>query len=118
MKKTFECSKCEGTGTIEAFKGYANGTCFACGGTGLTNSKPAPKKEEVSREIIKKEFETKLNWLMTATPERISKLPFEKIHNIFHFTATCLTIGGLDKNKKNAVVRAYNTTRQIIESLI
>ena len=38
------CGRCDGRGKIGAFKHYAGGVCFACGGTGVLELDPAVKQ--------------------------------------------------------------------------
>jgi RecJ-like exonuclease len=38
--KATRCMKCDGAGTIEHLRHVDDGVCFACDGTGVTESKP------------------------------------------------------------------------------
>jgi DnaJ-class molecular chaperone len=37
---SYPCARCQGEGTIPAYKGILGGVCFACAGTGKQDRKP------------------------------------------------------------------------------
>jgi DnaJ-class molecular chaperone len=53
-----ECPKCNGTGTIQAYKHINNGWCYGCGGTGLVDVK---KEQVLTQERVKNQKTVTIN---------------------------------------------------------
>lgn len=52
MAKTYECTKCHGTGTIGFYSHIAGGVCFQCKGEGRISYKPTQKFVEPHPELL------------------------------------------------------------------